>query len=322
MTFKDASGKDLGYIILGKEHKKESDNAPGPMGMMGGGSWPDGRYLRVPSMEQVVLVSETFSSIEDDPSRWVEKEFFKIGDVQTASLSEGGKVLWRVSRKTKSDPLKLEGDIPAGKEVDTSKLSSIKSAFSWASFTDVADPSLSPEKTGMDKPKVYVARDFDGVVTTVRIGKEVDGKYYLQAEVAYKGPTERTPAKDEKEKDKKKKDEEFAKKLEEKVKKAQTTNKRLKGWTYLVSKYTVDSVLKKRDELLKDKPKPEEKKGKGTASAAKTKTTAKPATSKTTSAGKTTAVKATTTKTQAKPAAKPAAKTPAKTPAKPAPAKP
>ncbi|MBN2449860.1 MAG: DUF4340 domain-containing protein, partial [Lentisphaeria bacterium] len=260
VVFQDQNGKALETLVLGKEHKKSSgESEPGPMGMMGGGGWPDGRYLLVPSREEVVLVTKTFSSVEDDPSRWVDKEFFKITDPRDVSLAEGDAVLWRASRESKTGDLKLDGEVPEGKEVDSSKLSSVKSAFGWASFTDVADPALAPEETGMAAPKVYTARDFDGFVTTVRIGKETgDSKVYLQAEVAYDGPTERAAEENETPEDKTRKDEEFAKKQKENREKAAATNQRLKGWTYIVSKYTVDSVLKTRGELLKDKPKPKE----------------------------------------------------------------
>jgi hypothetical protein len=69
-------------------------------------------------------------------------------------------------------------------------------------------------------------------------------------------PSEPAPVVEEKPEEKPKKDEEFAKRLQENKDKAEQTNRRLKGWNYVVSKYTVESVTKTRDELLKDKPKP------------------------------------------------------------------
>lgn len=263
VVFYGKDGKALQTIVFGKEHLRKSDEeSSNPMmGMMGGGSWPDGRYLLLPESNRVVLVNDSFSSVDPDPTRWLDKEFFKISDLKEARLTEGDQELWAVSRDSKTADLKLAGEIPEGKEVDTSRLSSIKTAFSWASFTDVADPAAKPEDTGMDKPRVFTATDFDGFRYTVRIGKETsDSKVHLQVEAAYEGPTERTPEADEKPEDKQKKDEEFAKKLKENRDKAEEINRRTRGWTYLVSKYTVDSVLKKRDELLKDKPKPAEAK--------------------------------------------------------------
>ncbi len=269
VTFFGEGDKKLGSVLFGEEHKKKSEGAPpNPMMGMGGGDWPDGRYLLVPSSGRVVLVSKTFSNVKGDASSWIDKEFFKLGDIKEATLQEGDKVIWHASRETKSGSLKLEGEIPEGKEIDSGKLGSIKSAFSWASFSDVADPSLTDEDTGMDKAKIFTAREFDGFVYRVSIGKKTDdGKYYIRVAAEYDGAEEREAAEDETPEDKKKKDEEFAKKQKENQEKVDEVNARVEGWTYLVSKYTVDSVLKTRDDLLKDKPKPEkdEKKDGGAA---------------------------------------------------------
>ena len=255
------SDKKIAAVLLGKEHQRKSeDGGGGPMGMMGGGSWPDGRYIMVPETKKVVLVSETFSAIKPQAQDWLDKEFFKIGDIKTASLQEDGNEVWRVSRDTKAGEMTLAG-LAEGEEQDDSKVRSIKNAFSWASFQDVADPALAAEESGMDKPKVFSAEDFDGFSYTVTIGKkDASGKYYLSAQVSFDGPKERTPAEDEKPEDKEKNDAEFKKTLEENEKKAQEYKERLAGWVYLVSSSTVDSVLKERKDLIKEKKKEEAKK--------------------------------------------------------------
>ncbi|MCK5804307.1 MAG: DUF4340 domain-containing protein [Lentisphaeria bacterium] len=266
VNFYDEKGAKLLTLFLGKEHKKKSqDNGAmgGMMGMMGGGggSFPDGRYIRVGKTGKVVLVSETFGSVKNDPTQWLDKEFFKISDVKEATLSEAGKGLWKVRRETKSDSLELVGAIPEDKEVDTGKLGSIKSAFGWASFTDVADPNAKPEETGLDTPRTYKAVEFGGTAYTIRVGKKnTGGKYFMTVSAAYEGATEREAVKDEKPEDKTKNDMEFAEKLREKQEKIEGINARTSAWVYLVNAYTVENVLKKRGELLKDKPKPEPEK--------------------------------------------------------------
>jgi len=254
VTIHGEDGQELASLIFGKEHM--SKRAGGPMGQ---GGYPDGRYLRAKGAGSVMLVSKSFGRVDDKPSSWLNDEFFKIGDIKEATLSQGGKELWKVSREEKTGDLKLAGDVPAEKEVDTSKLGSIKSAFSWARFSDVADPGMTPEDTGLDKAKTYVAREFDGSVFTIVVGKKSDdGKYYLTVAAAYVGPTERLPVKDEKPEDKEKNDKAFTDKLAESQKKAADLNARTKGWVYLVDAWTVENVTKTRDKLLKDKPKPKE----------------------------------------------------------------
>jgi len=267
VTFYGADGKKTGAVILGKEHQKKTEAAPSPYG--GGGSWPDGRYILVPSLDKVVLVSKTFSSVEADADDWLDKEFFKIGDMKEATLVKDGKEVWKASREKKSEDMKLVG-LGKDEEQDNSKVNSVKNAFSWASFTDVADPELPPEETGMDKPQIFKAADFDGFTYTVKIGKETsDGKYHMAVDAEYDAPAEREAEEGESDEDRKKKDEEFKKKQEENQKKARDLKDRVTGWVYIVYKSTVDSVLKERKDLLKEKKKEEDKDKKKEDDAAK-----------------------------------------------------
>ena len=79
---------------------------------------------------------------------------------------------------------------------------------------------------------------------------------FRSVQAAYEGPETRVPGEGEKPEDKEKLDQEFEKTLAETRKKVAELNARTQGWVYLVDSWAVDSVLKTRDELLKDKPKP------------------------------------------------------------------
>jgi putative NADH-flavin reductase len=87
----------------------------------------------------------------------------------------------------------------------------------------------------------------------------------MQVAVSGNFAKERAPGKDEKPEDKEKLDKEFKDKLakhEEKLK----NEKRFEQWVYIVPKYTVEPLLKGRQELLKEEPKAEEKKEETTSS--------------------------------------------------------
>ncbi len=257
VTFFDNKGTELATVILGKEHQKKSSGAMG-------GSWPDGRYLRVPERNSVVLVSETFSSIKTEPTDWLQTEFFKLGDIKTAQLLRDNQTVWTLSRETKTGDLQMD-NLPEGRELDSSKVQEVKNAFSWASFEDVADPELSPEETGLATPTVFKARDFDGFVYTVNIGNETDSNYYVAVQVQYDGPQEREAEADEKSEDKEKKDKEFQDKLQENRQKADELNERLRDWVYVVKESSVDDVLKDVEDLLKEKKEEEQKENDQTA---------------------------------------------------------
>jgi hypothetical protein len=256
VTLADQDGQDLHTLVFGKKIEKESDQPamPGMMGMAGGGV-PVGRYLELPD-HRVITTNHTFGLVDEPPSFWLDKEFFKISDLKSATLSENGEALWSVTRGQKAADFTLLGDVPEDKEPDNVKLNSLKSAFSWIRFNDVADPAAKPEDIGMDKPKVLTAIDFEGFVYTIRFGAPVSGKQYLSLNVEWKGDLSRIPAADEKPEDKDRLDAEFARGVKEKQDKAKQLQERLSPWTYEVGTYALTNVNKTFAELLKDKPKP------------------------------------------------------------------
>jgi hypothetical protein len=256
VDFYDESGQSLWHLILGKEHLRKS---AGDNPMMGGG-WPDGRYLRIPqkgAADRVVLVNKDFRSISPVAKDWLDKEFVKIGDLKSGALVRDGQEVWRVERVQKDDTLKLAG-LKEGEEADADKLQTLGGAFGYASFQDVADPKIAADKTGLDKPAVYTATDFDGLVYTLKFGAKADGNYYMSAAVEAKLPLARPQVKDEKPEDKQNLDAEFAAKNEQARRKAEDLQKRLVGWIYLVPAYTAEQILKTRDELIKPPQKDEE----------------------------------------------------------------
>src|SRR5437773_227661 len=119
-----------------------------------------------------------------------------------------------------------------------------------------------PEETSMHKPIVAKIETFDGFAYAISIGtKTNEDNYYIRTSVSADFPKERAAGKDEKPEDKEKLDKEFkdkTDKLEDKLKQEKAFEK----WTYLVSKWTVDPLLKERKDLLaekKEEPKKEEK---------------------------------------------------------------
>ena len=111
----------------------------------------------------------------------------------------------------------------------------------------------------MDEPITAKIETFEGFQYAVQVGKPAtNDSYYISFSVAGDFPRERTPGEDEKPEDKERLDKEFndkLAKLEEKLKK----EKAFEPWTYLVSKWTVDPVLRDRKDLL-IQPKDEDEK--------------------------------------------------------------
>jgi hypothetical protein len=167
---------------------------------------------------------------------------------------------WQVARETEGGEWKLAGLKP-NEQVDTNKLTALGSPLSSPTFTDVvADPK--PEKLGLDKPATLTLVTFDGFTYTVKAGTASGDNYPFTISVAGSFPAARTAGKDEKPEDKAKLDKDFAdaqKKLADKL----ASEQKFAKWTYLVSKWTLDSVLKSRSDFMaekKDEAKPGETK--------------------------------------------------------------
>ncbi len=273
LEFKGAGGKPLQSILLGKKHARKSDR-PDPYGM---GESSDGRYvMRKDDNKNVLLVSDPMSNVEPNADHWINKDFFKVEKVKSVALtSTNAASSWKLTRDTESAPWKL-ADAKAGEVVDTNKVSSLGSTLSFPSFVDVS--TNSAVDAGLDKPMTLVIETFDNFTYNLKVGKQTpENNFYTQVSVTANLPKERAPGKDEKAEDKAKLDKEFADKqkpLQEKL----ASEQKLDKWTYVVSGWTVNPLVRNRAELLEDKK--EEKKA-DTTSKTNSTVTAKPATTKT-----------------------------------------
>ena len=251
VEFKDAGGKVLKSLLVGKKYLQEATAAPDPSGFGGGGGYPIGRFVMVPGNAQsVALVSDVLSNVEPKPEAWLNKDFFKVEKLRSVAVS-GATNQWKVARETEAGPLALT-DKRDGEDVDAGKLSSVGYALSSPSFNDVR-ASAKTDASGTDQPLVATLTTFDNFTYTLKIGAKTNAEdYSITVAVAAELATERAPGKDEKPEDKEKLDKEFkdkTEKLREKLKKEQALEK----WTYVVSKWTIDPLLKERKDFYADK---------------------------------------------------------------------
>ncbi|MFM1770498.1 MAG: hypothetical protein RJA22_3027 [Verrucomicrobiota bacterium] len=261
VEFKDKSGKVLQSVLLGAKSMRES----GGDSPFGGGGFPNGRYLMVGTdIGTTALVTEPFAQVEPKAEDWLNKEWFKVERLKSVGVvTTNATNNWKLVRENETGSWKLV-DAKAGEELDASKSGSSTSALSYPSFNDV---STNAAAAGLDKPMVTATLEtFDGFTYTVKIGsKSGEENHHFQMAVAGNFPRTRAPGKDEKPEDKDRLDKEFAetlKKNEERLK----NEKAYEKWVYVVSKWTVDPLLKDRKDLLPDK-KEEAKPGEGAAGA-------------------------------------------------------
>jgi hypothetical protein len=259
VEFLDKDGKALKSVTLGKQLSAAGGNDNSPFG--GGGGMPNGRYLQTGAgPETVVVVNDPLSSAKTDASEWIAKEFIKVE--QPVSVVVAGTTATNRFSLTRTNEFGdwTLADAQPGEDLDKNKLYSFNSLLSSPSFNDlVLAPDLA--KLGLDQPTKATIKTAGGFTYEVKLGVADGDNYPLQVSVSADLKKQREAGKDEKPEDKAKLDKEFAdklSKLDEKLKAEQAFAK----WTYTVSKWTVDALLKGRGELLAEK-KAEEKKPSG-----------------------------------------------------------
>lgn len=255
----DKDGKALKSLTLGKQLTAGgNDNSP-----FGGGGMPNGRYVQTGTgADNISVVNDPLSSAKTDGSEWIAKEFIKVEQpISVVVAGSSATNSYSLARTNEFADWTL-ADAKEGEQLDKNKLWSFNSLLSAPSFNDlVLNPDLA--KLGLDQPTKATIKTASGFVYEVKLGKPDGDNYPLQVSVSAELKKEREAGKDEKPEDKAKLDKEFAEKLakqQEKLKAEQAFGK----WTYTVSKWTVDALLKGRGELLADK-KAEESKPAGSA---------------------------------------------------------
>lgn len=261
-TFKDASGKELAKVSLGKSIEGGAEAAP----MMGMGATGVGRYVwNHADASGFYAVNEMFPSVSADPKRWLADGFVNPEKVRTIEVTEPGKdtPAWKLTRETAEAEFKLEAAQPA--EVLNSTIAgALKGLFSYARFEDVVPAARIADRASTDPKRTATLTTFDGFRYVIGItpAKPVaapatpnpeamppaSDNFLVTVDVSAELPKERVKAADEKPEDAKAKDEEFAtqhKALEEKLAK----EKAFAGITFEVGKSLVEPLLNDRKAL-------------------------------------------------------------------------
>jgi len=246
LTFQNEEGNDIASLWLGKVHER-ADNRPSPFG--GGMAMTDaGRYVKTGGSNAVFLVSETFDDIDIDPAVWLDQDFFEIQGIRTIEMRSGNEEEdWKLVRESPTGDFSF-ADPREGEELEQSKVSSMKSAFSNPQFEDVytgeAKEENQPDKT------TFVITTFDDFRYEVRVGEKNDlNELPLSLKVSADLPEKREEGEEESDEEKKELDEAFTRDLEEKKEKL-AREKALEGHVFKVRSFLVDSISKPRSELL------------------------------------------------------------------------
>jgi hypothetical protein len=245
IALKGEKDREIASLIIGKS-AEHSDGARGGT---------SGRFVYNPAVkDRVYLVSESFFSV--DPvtvGSWLDKTFITPAAlIEVAQSPWSNNPGWKITRKDAKADWQLEGLQP-GETLDKTFTEGL-SSFA-PTFVDVRPQSVSPNDSGLNEPFKVSLKTVDGFTYNLLLGKEGPEKArYLQLNVNADLPAARTPEPNENANDKKARDEEFDR-HNAKLKEQLQTEKQFEKWVYLVPSYTIQSLLKRRDEIV-TKPSP------------------------------------------------------------------
>lgn len=249
VTFQDKDGKDLASLWLGKVYAK-SEGRPDPFG--GGMATTDaGRYVKRGDSNSVYLVGDTFSDVKTEASEWLDQDFFKVEKIKSIEIVSGTPADdWKLERPDDNVDFVLANAKP-GEKLDAAKTTVMKGAFSNPQFEDVFTGDAAKEqKTGKTTFKIVT---FDGFRYEVSVGEKNDlNELPLTLKVSAELPKERKKGEEESAEEAKKLDEEFKTRVEDLGKKLKH-EKSLESRVFKVRSYVVDSITKKRSELMEEK---------------------------------------------------------------------
>lgn len=264
-TFKDAAGKEITKVTLGKTIASGSNNP------MTGEGMTVGRYIRNHADDSgFYAISEMFPSISAEPKRWIDNNFVNVEKIKSITVSQKGKEdpAWKLSRDTEEGEFKLEG--AAGSEVlDSTATTPLKTIFSNSSFEDVVPKDKLSERTGdVAEKRSVTIETFEGfkyAMTITPAKAKTEPPALLAADpqtpppaadnqlitvtVSAELPKERKKEEGEKPEDAKTKDEAFQSRLKtltESLERCKTFH----GRTFEISKSSVESLLKDRDQII------------------------------------------------------------------------
>jgi uncharacterized protein DUF4340 len=237
----DSNGKPISTLILGKKlEQNEESTAPGPAG----------RFVFNPSHpDRVDIVSESFFSV--DPlviGQWLDKAFVSADSLKEITQTGADpKTGWKLARANDKTEWKLE-DAGANESVKKEFANSLTGFH--PSIMDVRPANTALEQTGLQQPIAVDLTTFDGFEYRLAIGKEGPEKSrYLRVKVAGHFNEVRSPEPNEKPEDKQKRDDEFKKHLDD-LKQRLEKEQKFEHWIYLVPEWSVEPLLKPRNEVL------------------------------------------------------------------------
>lgn len=255
-TFKNAESEEIAKISFGKNLESAASQSP-----FGGGA--TGRYVRNHADDSgFYAVSEVFGSLSADPKSWLKDDFLKVEKIESIAVTQPGtdKNEWTLVRADEDAEFEFDEAFP-GVKIDNSATAPFKSLFSFARFDDVVPAAQVAEKSTPEKLQKVQIKTFEGfqydlTLQPVKTSTEASPgteNYLMTVAVSADLPKERKKPENEEPEDSAEADEAFSERLQTLTERLEAT-KAIENRTFEVSRFTVDSLLKGRTDLMLKTP--------------------------------------------------------------------
>jgi hypothetical protein len=248
IEFKDAQGKLLDSLLVGKRHMR-AETSSDPYRMRG---LFDGCYVLLPKEpSNVLLISDELAGVSREPGAWLNTEFCKIENVKSVALTRAdGTRLWTLARESESK-LWILADAKPGEVLDVTKAAQAIEMLNFLGFVDLisnaAEPTSNPKKL-----MTLSVETFDHFFYTLKVTQpQGTANYQLAIAINAEIPNVRVTAADEKTEDKQRLDDEFqtkAKRLRDKL--ARESRFASNDWNYLIEHRLIEPLFCTRADLL------------------------------------------------------------------------
>jgi uncharacterized protein DUF4340 len=178
LEFLGADGKPLARLAIGgKYFKREPENPARAIG--------DGRFVQLPEdPATAIVVSDPLTLASTRSADWIDRTGFAAEKVRALETTLQVVEKWMIERGRDDAGWKLS-PMRAGEKLDTIRANSASYSLNSVALADVAAPGLKAADTGLDRPfATFVARTFDGLTYSVKLGKPVGDNYYAALTVA------------------------------------------------------------------------------------------------------------------------------------------
>jgi hypothetical protein len=175
VEFKDAGGKVLDSLLVGKRHLRP-ETASDPFRMRG---LFDGCYVLLPKEPQnVLLISDELAGISAEPGAWLNTEFCKIENVKSIALAgSGGANLWTLLRASESKPWSL-ADANPSEVLDVTKAAQSAELLNFLAFVDIISNAVPTEHVLMEQKELKI-ETFAHFFYTLQILSQREGMFQV-----------------------------------------------------------------------------------------------------------------------------------------------